>query len=101
MNPTMNIRVESSNAAATRGALEALVQYWQWGGYDAALEAELKQRAMDALAIPPRNCDLIADEDDAWAEFVDSLDEGDAVTAKKALRWLYKEAEDAKEPVEI
>ena len=95
------IRVEAHNSAAMRGALVALVQYWEWGVYDARLEAELKQRAMDALAMPARNCDLINDEDDAFAEFVGSLKDGDTVTVKKALRWLFGKAKGEMETVEI
>ena len=59
------------NAAAIREALEALVAYWDWGGYDAMRESRLKDMARAALSAPARQCDVgTAEEQDArFGEF--------------------------------
>ncbi len=46
------------NAAAMREALEALIAYWDWNGFDAMRESRLKDMARAALSAPPRNCDM-------------------------------------------
>ncbi len=40
-----------------RKALSKLIAYWDWNGYDAMRESQLKDMASAALAAPPRNCD--------------------------------------------
>ena len=62
------------NAAAVREALEALVAYWDWNGYDAMRESRLKDMARSALAKPARNCDVgtAEDQSDRFADFCDS-----------------------------
>ena len=40
-----------------REALEALIAYWDWNGFDAMRESRLKDMARAALSAPPRNCD--------------------------------------------
>ena len=64
-------RHTSGNAAAIREALEALVAYWDWGGYDAMRESRLKDMARAALSAPARQCDVgTAEEQDArFGEF--------------------------------
>ena len=49
---------QTGNAAAMREALEALVEYWDWGGYDAMRINRLQDEARAALAAPARNCDV-------------------------------------------
>ena len=46
------------NAAAMREALEKLIAYWDWNGFDAIRESQLKDMARAALAVPRRNCDV-------------------------------------------
>lgn len=41
-----------------REALEALIAYWDWNGYDATRELQLKDKARAALSEPPRNCEV-------------------------------------------
>lgn len=53
------------NAKKWRDALEAWVEYWMWGGYDALREDRLKAQTKAALAAPPRNCDVGTAEEQA------------------------------------
>lgn len=48
----------AGNAAKLREALEAWMEYWNWGGYDALRERRLKTQTNAALASTPRNCDV-------------------------------------------
>jgi hypothetical protein len=43
--------------------LKALVEYWDWGGYDAMREYSLKEEARRVLAMPLRNCDVLTPEE--------------------------------------
>lgn len=57
------------NAAALREALAALVDYWNWGGYDAGRILRLQDEARAALSAPPRNCDMFTAEKEARHEW--------------------------------
>lgn len=46
-----------------------------------------------ALAAPARNCDRYGDEDDAFAAWHESLNDGDVVSVRNAFRWLFALAE--------
>lgn len=51
-----------------------------------------------AMAIPVRNCEKHADEDDAFAAWHDSLKDGDIVRVRDAFKWMFakSDAEGAK-----
>ena len=53
------------NAEAMREALEALIAYWDWNGFDAMRESRLKDMARAALAVPRRNCDVGTEKEQA------------------------------------
>ena len=55
--------------------------------------AKALENARAALSAPPRNCDRFADEDDAFAAWHDSLNDGDIVSVRNAFRWLFAPAE--------
>jgi len=86
-------RRDTGNATALREALEGVLSALADAGFhpyvygDPLAEAVIKARA--ALAAPPRNCDKYADEDDAFAAWHDSLKDGDIVSVRNALRWLF------------
>ena len=87
------------NAAAIRDALES-VRNWcinKLGGasFQVAVEG-LLQIVDKAMTAPARNCDRFADEDDAFAAWHDSLNDGDVVSVRNAFRWLLAPAAERK-----
>lgn len=93
-------RVFVGNAAAMREALSdacyAMFNFLktQNGGYEEMANALDKAKA--TLSAPARNCDRFADEDDAFAAWHDSLNDGDVVSVRNAFRWLFAPAAERK-----
>ena len=76
-NPSSN-NFEGGNAAAMREALDAALAFvsnLEIEPYSPLDEAasELRQRVMDALSAPARNCDRLADELDAQLTFLNEV----------------------------
>lgn len=101
------IRIEAHNSAAMREALERIVFDIHVEGVKAKSIFSLfhfYEIAKKALAEPPRNCDLINDEDKAFEKFVEEVGEiagKEAEVAKKVLRVMFAKATGGEETVEI
>ncbi|MBQ4198651.1 MAG: hypothetical protein II649_02095 [Kiritimatiellae bacterium] len=91
--PVVSTGDNSGNAAAMRGALEAardlLLPQCNGGTAFAKACGETVNKIMDALAAPPRNCDLYNSYGDAIRAFEDAEDAEDY---EEMADWLFAPA---------
>ena len=79
---------EHGNAAKLRAALKEVKRYFD--GYTVNI-LELRRKMDAALAEPPRNCDLYADERSAWEAFSEKRQGPDSST-EEYEQWLFEKA---------
>ncbi len=92
-----------NNVQKMREALEALIAYWDWNGFDAVRESQLIDNARAALSAPPRNCDLFGGDykmlHTAWFDWTGSPSgQNPDGTAKMGFgEWLLEAAKEGGE----